>query len=73
MYQKFIYKITDMTTNERALKDKALKDKALKDRALKDRALKDRALKDMISNKCFFSYLPCLPQYKFSNLPQKKT
>ena len=68
MYQKFIYKITDMTTNERALKDKALKEKALK-----DRALKDRALKDMISNKFFFSYLPCLPQYKFSNLPQKKT
>ena len=30
MYQKFIYKITDMTTNERALKDKALRDGALK-------------------------------------------
>ena len=40
MYQKFIYKITDMTTIERALKDKALKDKALRDVALNDMTIK---------------------------------
>ena len=30
MYQKFIYKITDMTTNERPLKDNTLRDGLLR-------------------------------------------
>ena len=42
MYQIFFYKISDMTTNKRALKDRALKDRALKDRALKDMTINDR-------------------------------
>ena len=42
MYQKFIYKITDMTTNERALEDNTLRDGALKDMTIKDKAMRDK-------------------------------
>ena len=31
MYKEFLYKIKDMTTYEKALKDKALRDRALND------------------------------------------
>ena len=37
MYQIFFYKISDMTTNKRALKDRAFKDMTINDRAMQDK------------------------------------